>query len=63
MQYAISLVNRIPTTFVSIGQTTSDGVNGLIDLSTFLVEQSSPPTVVTFNFGQNENGLTRGAAT
>ena len=58
MQWALALTNGIPVTYLAIGDETTDGVNGLVDLVNFLLSKPSPPTVVTLALGENENTLT-----
>ena len=63
MEWALSLTNEIPLTFVSVGNRTTDGANGLLDLIHFLAGLPTPPTVVTFNFGENENLMSQSVVT
>lgn len=53
-QYTVGLATGVPTTFVSVGNQTQDGVNGFLDLVNFLLDQESPPLVLTTSFGTDE---------
>ena len=62
-QYGLALTNGIPVSFATVGNQTTDGVNGIIDLAHFLLAKPILPTVVSFAIGGNENTLTKAMAT
>ena len=46
----------MPTTFVSVGPDTHDGVGGFLDIINFLLAQDNPPPVLTTSFTIREGG-------
>ncbi|EMD36377.1 hypothetical protein CERSUDRAFT_156000 [Gelatoporia subvermispora B] len=63
VQYTIGLATDVPTTFISVGEDTQDGsLGGFLDIINFLLEQDSPPQVLTTSYGQNENTVSRSVA-
>ncbi|EMD36470.1 hypothetical protein CERSUDRAFT_156150 [Gelatoporia subvermispora B] len=62
VQYTIGLATDVPTTFISVGEDTQDGLGGLLDIINFLLEQDSPPQVLTTSYGRNENTVSRSVA-
>ncbi|KAI0740343.1 family S53 protease-like protein [Earliella scabrosa] len=54
IQYTVGLATNVPTTFVSVGSQNQDGVAGFLDIIKFLLEQETPPLVLTTSFGIDE---------
>ncbi|KAI0054617.1 family S53 protease [Artomyces pyxidatus] len=63
VQYTIGIATGVPTFFISIGQSSQDGLSGFLDLVNFLLGQNSPPQVLTTSYGQTENTVSRSLAT
>ena len=49
------MANGIPVTFISVGEDNSDGVDGFLDIIENLLDQDSPPQVLTTSYGFNED--------
>ncbi|EKM58698.1 uncharacterized protein PHACADRAFT_207484 [Phanerochaete carnosa HHB-10118-sp] len=60
-QYAISVSQGVPTTFISVGENNHDGpeLSGFLDIILFLLGESNPPQVLTTSYGGNENMVSR----
>ncbi|KAI0047118.1 family S53 protease-like protein [Auriscalpium vulgare] len=61
-QYTIGVASGVPVAFVSVGDSTRDGVFGFLDIINFLLAESNPPHVLTTSYGANENGVSRALA-
>ncbi|KAI1787575.1 family S53 protease [Ganoderma leucocontextum] len=58
IQYTVGIATNVPTTFVSVGNNNQDGdLGGFLDIINFLLEQDSPPLVLTTSFGFDELGF------
>ncbi|KAF9373094.1 hypothetical protein CPB97_000811 [Podila verticillata] len=52
IQYTAGLATGVPTVFISSGQA---NMNGFINIANFLLQQATPPTVLSISYGFNEN--------
>lgn len=50
----MGLANGIPVTFISVGSNNSDDLGGFLDLTNYLLSQSSPPQVLTTSYAYDE---------
>ncbi|PIL32625.1 hypothetical protein GSI_05329 [Ganoderma sinense ZZ0214-1] len=56
IEYTVGLATNVPVQFLSTGGTTpKDFFHYVMDLVNFLLEQDTPPPVLTTSFGVNEN--------
>ncbi|KAM5530674.1 hypothetical protein V8D89_015646 [Ganoderma adspersum] len=56
IEYTVGLATNVPVQFISTGGTTpKDFFHYVMDLVNFLLEQDTPPSVLTTSFGVNEN--------
>jgi tripeptidyl-peptidase-1 len=63
-QYTVGLATGVPVYFISAGDNFQDGdLEGFLDTINFISGESSPPSVVTTSYGQNENTMSRALAT
>ena len=62
IQYTIGVATGVPTTFISVGSQTRDGLSGFLDMINLLLGQSNPPPVLTTSYGFNEPALSSSAA-
>ncbi|KAF8911770.1 family S53 protease [Mucidula mucida] len=63
IQYTVGVATGVPTVFVSVGDRTTDGVDGFLDIINFLNAQSAPPQVLTTSYGFDETDLPAATAT
>ncbi|KAK0204174.1 family S53 protease-like protein [Desarmillaria ectypa] len=63
IQYTIGVATGVPTIFISVGDATTDGVAGFLDIVNFLLAETSPPQVLTTSYGFDETDLPASAAT
>ena len=61
-QYTIGIATGVPVTFISAGNNIRDDVGGFFDLAQFLLNEASPPSVVTTSYGENEEDIGTSAA-
>ena len=55
IEYTVGLATNVPVQFISTGGTTpKDFFHYVMDLVNFLLEQDTPPPVLTTSFGVNE---------
>ena len=47
----------MPVTFISVGDSNQDGVDGFLDIINALIAETTPPTVLTTSYGFNEPDL------
>ncbi|OBZ75872.1 Tripeptidyl-peptidase sed3 [Grifola frondosa] len=59
IQYTVGLATGVPIVFISVGEETTDGVDGLLDIINFLLNESAPPHVLTTSYGANEGDFSR----
>ncbi|KZT10837.1 family S53 protease-like protein [Laetiporus sulphureus 93-53] len=58
IQYTVGLATDVPVTFISVGEDTSDGdLGGFLDIINFLLNEDSPPAVLTTSYGDNEENI------
>ncbi|THH00166.1 hypothetical protein EW145_g7124 [Phellinidium pouzarii] len=58
IQYTIGVASGVPTTFISVGDTNSDGqLGGFLDIINFLLSEDNPPFVLTTSYGFNEEDI------
>ncbi|KAK0449571.1 family S53 protease-like protein [Desarmillaria tabescens] len=63
IQYTIGVATGVPTFFISVGDSTTDGLDGFLDIINFLLAETSPPQVLTTSYGFDETDLPASAAT
>ncbi|KAI0085899.1 family S53 protease [Irpex rosettiformis] len=60
IQYTVGIASGIPTTFISVGENFQDGdLDGFLDIINFLLNESSPPQVLTTSYGDDETDVSR----
>ncbi|KAJ7587863.1 family S53 protease-like protein [Mycena floridula] len=57
IQYTIGVATAVPTYFISVGDSNTDGVSGFIDIIDFLNAETAPPQVLTTSYGFDEPDL------
>ena len=64
VQYTVGVASKVPTTFISVGENNSDGVDGFLDIINFLIAKSTAtrPKVLTTSYGFDEPDLTSSLA-
>ena len=63
IQYTVGLATGVPIDFISVGEDFQDGdLEGFLDVVNFLLDQDTPPYVMTTSYGQNENTISRNLA-
>ncbi|EJF57638.1 family S53 protease-like protein [Dichomitus squalens LYAD-421 SS1] len=62
IQYTVGVASKVPVNFISVGDNNQDGINGFLDIIQFLLNESTPPTVLTTSYGFNEPDLTSSVA-
>ena len=55
IQYTVGVATNVPVRLVSVGTANTDGIDGFLDEVTFLLEQSTVPTVLSTSYGFDEN--------
>ncbi|EMD37277.1 hypothetical protein CERSUDRAFT_113931 [Gelatoporia subvermispora B] len=63
IQYTMGIASMVPTNFIAVGFDNTDGIDGFLDEILFLVNQTSPPQVLTTSYGFDENSITQELAT
>ncbi|KAK0496438.1 family S53 protease [Armillaria luteobubalina] len=63
IQYTIGVATGVPTFFISVGDSTTDGLDGFLDIINFLNAEANPPQVLTTSYGFDETDLPASAAT
>ncbi|KAJ7093501.1 family S53 protease [Mycena epipterygia] len=63
-QYTIGLATGVPITFISVGESNTDGVDGFMDIITALIKEATGtrPNVLTTSYGFDESDLSRAVA-
>ncbi|KAF8516709.1 family S53 protease-like protein [Hysterangium stoloniferum] len=54
IQYTVGIAGGIPVTFISVGPNNVDGIDGFLDIIATLLNEASPPQVLSTSFGFNE---------
>ncbi|KAJ7144419.1 family S53 protease [Mycena epipterygia] len=64
IQYTIGVATGVPVTFISVGESNADGLDGFMDIITTIIAESATmrPNVLTTSYGFNEGDLTRAVA-
>lgn len=62
IQYTVGIASGVPTTFISVGENNSDGLDGFLDIINSLLGETSPPNVLTTSYGFDEGELSVSAA-
>ncbi|KAJ6567945.1 family S53 protease [Mycena vulgaris] len=64
VQYTIGLATGVPITFISVGESNTDGLDGFMDIITTLINEAAAtrPHVLTTSYGFDESDLTRPVA-
>ncbi|KAJ7616401.1 family S53 protease [Roridomyces roridus] len=65
IQYTIGVATGAPITFISVGDSNSDGISGFLDIITTISKEATGtrPNVLTTSYGFNEPDLSRAVAT
>ncbi|KAK0214424.1 family S53 protease-like protein [Armillaria fumosa] len=63
IQYTVGVATGVPTVFISVGDRTTDGVSGYLDIINFLNGEANPPQVLTTSYGLDETGISSSIAT
>ncbi|RDX44637.1 subtilisin-like protein [Lentinus brumalis] len=53
-QYTVGIASRVPTRFVSVGWQNDDEIFGFMDIIDHLLQEDSPPPVLTTSYGFDE---------
>ncbi|KAJ6556721.1 Pro-kumamolisin, activation domain-containing protein [Mycena sp. CBHHK59/15] len=63
-QYTIGVATGVPITFISVGESNTDGVDGFLDIITKLISEATGtrPNVLTTSYGFDESDLSRAVA-
>ncbi|KAJ7144398.1 family S53 protease-like protein [Mycena epipterygia] len=61
VQYTIGIATGVPVTFLSVGESNSDGLNGFLDLANALIAEATGtrPNVLTTSYGWDELAISR----
>ncbi|KAH9921038.1 family S53 protease-like protein [Fomitopsis serialis] len=57
VQYTVGLATGVPVYFISVGESTSDGVFGFLDTANYVLSNLSDAYVMTTSYGSNENEI------
>lgn len=57
VQYTVGLASGVPVTFYSVGEDSSDDLDGFLDLANYILAQDQPPTVFSTSYGFNEDTI------
>ncbi|KAK0473973.1 family S53 protease-like protein [Armillaria novae-zelandiae] len=57
IQYTVGVATGVPIIFISVGASTTDGVDGFLDITSFLNAETSPPQVLTTSYGFDERDI------
>ncbi|KAJ7446341.1 family S53 protease-like protein [Mycena latifolia] len=63
-QYTIGVATGVPVTFISVGESNADGIDGFMDIITALIKEATGtrPNVLTTSYGFDESDLSRSVA-
>jgi tripeptidyl-peptidase-1 len=57
-EYTVGMATGVPVTFLSVGETNSDGdLSGFLDTVNYVLAQSAPPYTMSTSYGFNEAEL------
>ncbi|KAH9924393.1 family S53 protease [Fomitopsis serialis] len=63
IQYTVGIATDVPVIFISIGESNNDGdLDGSLDTIIYLLNQDSPPQVITTSYGDWETDVDQGMA-
>ncbi|KAK0441344.1 family S53 protease-like protein [Armillaria borealis] len=62
IQYTVGIATGVPTIFISVGDSSTDGVDGFLDMINFLNAEASPPQVLTTSYGFDETDISGSVA-
>ncbi|SJL05011.1 related to Tripeptidyl-peptidase sed3 [Armillaria ostoyae] len=62
IQYTVGIATSVPTIFISVGDSSTDGVAGFLDIINFLNAEASPPQVLTTSYGFDETDISGSVA-
>ncbi|KAF8516711.1 family S53 protease-like protein [Hysterangium stoloniferum] len=54
IQYTVGVAGGIPVTFISVGPNNVDGIDGFLDIINTLINEASPPQVLSTSYGFDE---------
>ena len=55
IQYTVGIATGVPVSFISVGEQTNDGaLGGFLDTVNYLLNEDSPPQVITTSYGDWE---------
>ncbi|SJL04989.1 uncharacterized protein ARMOST_08360 [Armillaria ostoyae] len=57
IQYTVCIATGVPTIFISVGASSTDGVDGFLDMTNFLNAEANPPQVLTTGYGFDETDI------
>lgn len=57
VEYTVGLAASVPVTVISVGEDNTDDLDGFIDLTEFLLSETSPQQVLLITFGFNEEDV------
>ncbi|KAK0186035.1 family S53 protease-like protein [Armillaria mellea] len=57
IEYTVGIATGVPTVFISVGDSSTDGVDGFLDILNFLNAEASPPQVLTTSYGFDETDI------
>ncbi|KAI0923099.1 hypothetical protein AcV5_009919 [Taiwanofungus camphoratus] len=58
VQYTIGLATDVPVVFISVGESNNDGdLSGFLDIINYLLNEDSPPQVLTTSYGEVESEI------
>ena len=63
IQYTVGVATGVPTVFISVGDDFQDGdLEGFLDVVNALLDEDTPPYVLTTSYGQNEDTISQNIA-
>ena len=63
IQYTVGVATGVPTVFISVGNDFQDGdLEGFLDVVNALLDEDTPPYVLTTSYGQNEDTISQNLA-
>ncbi|KAJ7114150.1 family S53 protease-like protein [Mycena crocata] len=64
IQYTVGLATKVPVTFISVGEASTDGLDGFMDIITAVSKEpkGTRPNVLTTSYGFDESDLSRPVA-
>ncbi|PBK70051.1 family S53 protease [Armillaria solidipes] len=62
IQYTVGIATGVPTIFISVGDSSTDGVDGFLDMINFLNAEANPPQVLTTSYSFDETDISGSVA-